>query len=312
MGLILIRYGELGLKSRPVRMRFERTLLKNIEDIFLREKEECLTSREWGRMMVHVKDDGKAIPLLRRVFGITSVSPAVECTSGKDEIADTVGKRSVGMVKDGSSFAIRARRNGTHPYTSQELAAYVAGSVWKYNKGLNLSVDLDEPDVEISVEVREKKAFIFVERYSGPGGLPLGTQGRVLVPLEDERSAAAAWLIMKRGCWPVLVSAGARGTEMFELLGKWATNLTLHQFKQYASVKTDSGPPYLSPQPGTPHSVGELADYAKHKHCEAIVSGQTYSDLEQNIPTADMPILFPLCGLSTDELGKLIKTVREG
>jgi len=277
MGLILVRYGELGLKSRPVRMRFERTLLRNIEDMFLREKEECLTSREWGRMMVHVRDDGKAAGILRRIFGITSFSPAEECTSDKDDIAKHVAERSKGLVKDGKSFAIRARRSGNHPYSSQELASFVGSAVWNANKDKKLKVDLEEPDVEIFVEVRQKKAFTFIGRTLGPGGLPLGTQGRVLVPLEDEMSAAAAWLMMKRGCWPVLVCAGPKGWGAFDLLGKWATNLTLHYMKPPERIPTGSGPPREALAPDTPPSVKELTDYAKRKRCEAIVSGQTYA-----------------------------------
>ena len=65
--------------------------------------------------------------------------------------------------------------------------------------------DLDEPDVEISVEVRERVAYLFSASLAGPGGMPLGTQGRVLCDLPSERGIASAWLMMKRGCSVLLM-----------------------------------------------------------------------------------------------------------
>ena len=208
MGIILIRYGELALKSRPVRLRFERTLMRNIEDLFLLEKRECLLSREWGRIMAHVNDDVAAGKILGRVFGITSFSPAIECPSEMRNVAELAAQRSKVLLSNGQSFAIRARRTGTHPYSSQELATLAGSAVMEANKGRGIRVDLSNPDVEVFIEVRGKNAYVFADKFPGPGGLPMGTQGRVAAMLTDERSAAAAWMLMKRGCRVMVVGRG--------------------------------------------------------------------------------------------------------
>ena len=171
MGTILVRYGELALKSRPVRLRFERTLMRNIEDLFIHENEECLVERQWGRILLFAKDDKKAGSILGRVFGITSFSPANECGSDAEEISKVVAERSLHVLKPGQSFAIRARRTGSHPYSSQTLAAQVGSAVMKANEGRKIRVDLTNPDTEFFVEVRQKKAYNFLEKFQGPGGL---------------------------------------------------------------------------------------------------------------------------------------------
>jgi thiamine biosynthesis protein ThiI len=292
MGIILIRYGELALKSRPVRLRFERTLMRNIEELFLLEKKECLLSREWGRIMAHVQDHNAAARILGRVFGITSFSPATECSSEMHAVAEAAAGRSKALIKDGQSFAIRARRTGTHPYSSQELAALAGSAVIEANKGRGIRVDLSSPDVEIFIEVRGRNAYIFADKFPGPGGLPMGTQGRVAALLSDEGSAAAAWLMMKRGCRVIAAAAGEDGRTARAMLLPYAPGLTLHEL--------------------TDVSMEALERFARRRRAEALVLGMTYEELEKGIPRTGMPILFPLCGMGQEELSGLIEKIRAG
>jgi thiamine biosynthesis protein ThiI len=304
MGIILIRYGELALKSRPVRLRFERTLMRNIEELFLLEKRECLLSREWGRMMAHVGDDAAAGKILGRVFGITSFSPAIETPSEIHNVAEVAARRSAALLKDGQSFAIRARRTGTHPYNSQQLAALAGSAVMEANKGRGIRVDLSDPDVEIFIEVRGKTAYIFPEKFPGPGGLPMGTQGRVAALLTGEASAAAAWLMMKRGCRVMVVGrvpgAGCRGPDdmdegakrSLEMLLPWAPHLSLHALPDV--------------------SMDALERFASRRRAEALVLGSTYDELNNDIPQAGMPVLHPLCGMGPVEIFGLIEKIRAG
>ena len=281
MGIILIRYGELALKSRPVRLRFERTLMRNIEDLFLLEKRECLLSREWGRIMAHVNDDVAAGKILGRVFGITSFSPAIECPSEMRNVAELAAQRSKVLLSNGQSFAIRARRTGTHPYSSQELATLAGSAVMEANKGRGIRVDLSNPDVEVFIEVRGKNAYVFADKFPGPGGLPMGTQGRVAAMLTDERSAAAAWMLMKRGCRVIVVGRGqggegARGQgdegarKALEMLLPWAPGLALHELPDV--------------------SMDGLERFARRRRAEALVLGSSYEELDKGIPRMGMPV----------------------
>ncbi|MGQ9583402.1 MAG: THUMP domain-containing protein [Thermoplasmatota archaeon] len=322
MALLLVRYGELALKSPPVRLRFERALVRNIEEMFLSEGLECLTSREWGRIFLHVEDAERAARPLRRVFGVTSFSPALECSSALEDVVRLGTELAAGSIREGMSFAVRARRSGSHPYTSQELAASVGRAVLEACADRRPRVDLEAPDIELYVEVRGRRAFLFFDRVQGPGGLPLGTQGRVMALLNGERSAAAAWLMMKRGCRVLPVAhascapapggagAGAPPSvrsgpaaetggepspsgparEAFELLRPWAPGIRLHPLEDA--------------------SLEALVALAGRRRAEAVVLGSTWDELRCGIPVACVPILFPLCGLSGDEIGALVERIR--
>ncbi len=290
MGTILVRYGELALKSRPVRLRFERTLIRNIEDLFIHAGEECLVERQWGRILLYARDDAKAGAILGRVFGVTSFSPADECGSDAAEISKVVAGRSLGVLGPGQSFAIRARRTGSHPYTSQSLAAQVGSAVMQANAGRSIRVDLGDPDVEFFVEVRQKKAYNFLEKYPGPGGLPMGTQGRVVALLDGGASAAAAWMMMKRGCRVVAVGSGAGANTAMAALVSWVPGLALHEIAD--------------------RSMDGLTRFARRRNAEAIIMGMTYGELDRGIPKAAIPVLFPLCGMGVGELAALEARVR--
>src|SRR3989304_6192118 len=79
------------------------------------------------------------------------------------------------------------RRSGTPPYTSQDIARLVGRRIQDVEPGAR--VDLDDPDVEIHIEVRENRSYLFTAISGGPGGLPMGSQGRVLAVVDSEAGA---------------------------------------------------------------------------------------------------------------------------
>ena len=99
----------------------------------------------------------------------------------------------------GMSFAVRAKRQHKTGLDSQELGREIGSHIYDNIPGL--SVDLDHPDYEVFVEVRDFGGLVYDARIPAPGGLPWGTQGRVLVLLSSGiDSPVASWLAMKRGC----------------------------------------------------------------------------------------------------------------
>jgi thiamine biosynthesis protein ThiI len=218
---ILVRYGELALKSPPVRREFERTLERNILDQFRRAGLACRLRADHGHLYVGAEDEAPAVVVLRRIFGVTSVSAVVEVSSDRGEIERKVLELTDAPLRAGSTFAVRARRTGQHPFTSQELARDLGAKILERFPDRGLTVDLEQPEVEIHVEVRGPRTYLYRDRHAGPGGLPLGVAGQVVALVDSERGALGAYLLMKRGCRCALVTTETGGPFAQGTLGRF-------------------------------------------------------------------------------------------
>jgi len=196
--VILVRYDELALKSKKVRARYEQILVKNLKAMLTADG--CSYSnitKEMGRIFIH-SNDTNALNSAAKVFGVVSASPAYTCEPTIEAASELCADVANNLLREGQSFAIRARRAGNHDFTSRDMAVACGNAVQK-NK--NVRVDLDNPDVEIFAEMRQDKAYVFTESVKGVGGLPMGTQGRMVALISGGiDSPVAAWLMMKRGC----------------------------------------------------------------------------------------------------------------
>jgi tRNA uracil 4-sulfurtransferase len=222
---ILVRYGELALKSPPVRREFERTLERNILAQFRAAGLSCRLRADHGHLYVGAEEAANAIGVLQRVFGVTSVSAVTEIPTERTSIDRVVLELADPQLTPGRSFAVRARRTGQHPFTSQELARDLGGVILDRWPDRALRVDLDEPEVELNVEVRGPRTYLYLDRHPGPGGLPLGVAGQVVALVDGVRGALGAYLLMKRGCRCALLSAGAEGPKVVPVLARFDPSL---------------------------------------------------------------------------------------
>jgi tRNA uracil 4-sulfurtransferase len=198
--LLLVRYGELALKSPPVRREFESTLRRNMLDLFVAAGLEGRVRADHGHMYVESSDAEQAIHLVSRVFGVTSVSIVHEVPTDRATITSRLLELAEPRLFPGARFAIRARRTGQHTFTSQELGRDLGGDILDRFPALGLKVDLEHPEVELFVEVRGPRTYLYFDRLPGPGGLPLGVAGRLVALVDSTRGALGAYLMMKRGC----------------------------------------------------------------------------------------------------------------
>ena len=191
----LLRYSEIGTKAAGTRRRMLRVLEANLKDAFAREGISADTTLSLSRGTV-MSEDVRTAEVLQRIFGIQSFSPVHEL-SVSDLNAFVLDAAEFFMpTVHNKRFAVRARRVGSHPFTSQDIERQLGATLLPHAAG----VDLTDPEVTCGVEVRSGHAYLFSERIAGPHGLPLGTQNRALVLLSGGfDSAVAAWELMHRG-----------------------------------------------------------------------------------------------------------------
>lgn len=284
MDVILARYAEVGLKSSGVRRYFESILLDNMLTALGAHNLEALATCEQGRIYVTTDRIEEAIPVLRRVFGVASLSPALISGSAMEEMQRAAAEYSRTVLKDGQSFAVKARREGNHPYKSMDVGREVGSAIFLANEDREVRVNLTDPDVTFYVEVREKKAYIFSEYLSGPAGLPMGSQGKVVALIETERDALAAWMLMKRGC-RVFVSTPCEGGPA-EVLRAWDPRLKVFVGREVPKVLHDVK------ALATVHGYG-VGDMAK------------ISELSSRSPA-----FFPLIGMTDAEINERLTAIR--
>ncbi|MGP8330867.1 MAG: tRNA uracil 4-sulfurtransferase ThiI [Methanosarcinaceae archaeon] len=238
--IIIVRYGELALKSTGVRNWYEKKLVQNIAAMLdLRNIKYSQIKREWGRIFVHTTDSDAA-RVVADVFGVVSTSPAIVSDAIIGDAAKVCADIGVDIIKDGESFAIRARRTGNHSFSSRDIGTKCGDTVWERleSTGQNPSVNLTDPDKEIFVEMRQTRAYIFTEIFKGVGGLPLGTQGKMVALVSGGiDSPVSAWLMMKRGVEiiPVYcnnepfsdITTRKRAMDCIKVLADWAPGYTL-------------------------------------------------------------------------------------
>ncbi|MHC1591395.1 MAG: THUMP domain-containing protein, partial [Candidatus Helarchaeales archaeon] len=201
---ILIRYGDIALKSKQVRGRMERILKRNIE---LHLKLSGLSGNVillplQGRLFVETRNVKRALEILRLIPGIVSFSPCIQTSSSIEEMKRVVLEIADEVLEKNATFAIRVRRSGKHEFNSQEFASILGEHVLCNLKNRKIHVDLTKPEKTIHVEIRDKSAFFFNEIYQGIGGFPVGTQSKLVALLfkSAELSLFSAFLMMRKGC----------------------------------------------------------------------------------------------------------------
>lgn len=194
---VMVRIGELWLKSEPVKKQFMIALIRNIRASLDAKDLEYTIEEYRGRVLIF-GDAEKIAKAVSRIFGIVDVSICKVTGSSPKELGSAAALLAVEKLKPGMRFAVRARRQHVKGFTSQELGRIVADAVWEKIPGF--IVDLENPEYEIFVEAREYGGLVYDERIAGQGGLPLGTAGRAVVLLSAGiDSPVAAYLMMRRG-----------------------------------------------------------------------------------------------------------------
>ena len=197
----LIKYGEIAIKGKN-RFMFEDALMRQIR-FAMKPVGDFDVRKESGRMFVEGRGDfdyDEAVEALQKVFGIVEICPmVVEETKDIDHLRKTV----LAFIDEqypvkNFTFKVHARRGDKQfPMTSMELNMDIGEKLLDAFEGLK--VDVHHPDVMVNIEVR-KYIYIYSQEIKGPGGMPVGTNGRAMLLLSGGiDSPVAGYMIAKRG-----------------------------------------------------------------------------------------------------------------
>ena len=280
------------------------------------------------------KDFDDAIEKLERIFGIVSYSPAISTKATFEDIEESLSSyaeklHDEGLLDENTKFAISCRRVGNHEFSSQEMAAFAgAVVVRKYSS----PVDLTNPELTIYIEVRDNDAYIFHEKIQGPGGLPLGTQGKVISLVSSGiDSPVATYLMMKRGCQVIALycdnqpytspEALKNYEDLIDQLNLYASGAPIKKrvvkYGDYLSTCKSDAPDKMTCvlcKSGMYKIAGMLA---KKMHAEAVIDGSSLGQVaSQTLPNIlatredlDVPVLSPLIGLDKVEITRIAEKI---
>ena len=205
--VLLIRYGEISLKGRN-RRQFENRLHENIVSALsaLDKNARDRVSRSHGRFYVAglqtAQLETQAIDVLSRVPGIVAISPGFAVDSDLEAIkkaAISAVKLAMEDLSQPVTFKVDTRRaDKSFPLTSPEVNQELGAAILRNVPGIG--VDVHNPSIHLTVEIRPGRTYIYRGQVPGPGGLPVGTSGRGILLLSGGiDSPAAGYLAMKRG-----------------------------------------------------------------------------------------------------------------
>lgn len=321
--IVLIKNGELVLKGLN-RNTFEDVLIKNMRKA-LRELGEFKFTKSQSTIMVESLEDADlddAVEVLTKVFGIAALSRACCAPKELEEIQKLTVDYLEEELRDAKTFKVEAKRSDKKfPYKSPEICREVGGYV--LSKFHHLKVDVHNPDVTITVEVRDNYAFIRGNNIKGAGGMPVGTSGRAAILISGGiDSPVAGYMMAKRGVELVAVhfASPPYTTELAEL----KVMELLHRVAKYSGPITTYVVPFTEIQEQIRDNCPEeyftiiMRRYmmkisqllAEHQNCHALITGesvgqvasQTIYALACTDAVVSMPVFRPCIGMDKDEI----------
>ncbi len=293
---MVVRYGEIGTKSRQTRRWFESILMNNIREALVSEGVDFKgIEAKHGRILVRTNRTEEAAEVLTRVFGIVSLSPAMEVKADLEKINRTAlrlfrrKKRELGLGRP--RFRVTARRiTKEFPLRSPEVQAKVGEYILENEES---EVDLRGYDIEVGVELMDGKAYVYVDRVHAWGGLPIGTQGKVVALLSGSNSAVSAFLMMKRGVEVIPLYVLGSEEELEAVRGLWR-KLKRYAYGSKAELVVAKGEPLL-----------EALKVAKQFGAKGIVLGRYADSLTEELgdklirenEKTDIPLFYPILAL---------------
>ncbi|MCD7810822.1 MAG: tRNA 4-thiouridine(8) synthase ThiI [Ruminococcus sp.] len=199
--IILVKYGEMALKGLN-KKTFEDMLTKNIKRRIKSLGKFVCTSAQSTLYITPESEDTDLEEVMERIgkiFGIAAYCRACVCEKSFDDIREKSFDYLNEILSYAKTFKVTAKRaDKAFPMKSPEICMELGGALLE--KFPNLTVDVKNPEVTVTVEIRDTNAFVHAENIKGAGGLPVGSSGKALLLLSGGiDSPVAGWMMAKRG-----------------------------------------------------------------------------------------------------------------
>ena len=334
--MFLVRYAEIGTKGKN-RYVFEDILCKRIRNR-LKPIGEFRVFRDYGRIYIEAESDydyDEAVDRLTKIFGVVGICPV---TVAEEMTYESIKEATIRHFRDtfedtgyDFSFKVHTRRiNKTFPMNSMEVDMEIGHDLLEEFESEGLHVDVHKPDIMVEVEIRGEKGYVYSKILPGPGGLPVGTNGKAMSLLSGGiDSPVATYMVAKRGVEMEAVYfnsppyTSARALEKVQQLGTIVSQFS-GPIKMYVVNFTEV---QLAIYDNCPHDQLTIImkryffrmarDLAARDDCQAIVTGesigqvssQTMQSLSVIDDAVDCPVFRPVIGMDKQEIVEYSKSI---
>lgn len=329
--IILVKNGELALKGLN-RSSFEDILIKNIKKRINDLGDFEFTKSQSTIMVEPLSDDtdlDETASRISKVFGIAALSRACVCEKDFNAIKEASVKYLAEQLEDSETFKVQAKRSDKKfPMKSPEICSELGGYI--LSKFHRLKVDVHNPDITVTVEVREKYAFIHGNSIKGAGGMPTGTSGRAAVLISGGiDSPVAAYMMAKRGI--ELCAVHFASPPYTSELAEMKVMQLLKKVAQYSGVITTFVVPFTKIQEAIRDFCPEeyftiimrrimmkiSEKTAEEQNCSALITGESVGQVASQTMLAlactdkavDIPVFRPCIGMDKEEIIKISRKI---
>ena len=329
--IILIKNGELALKGLN-RSTFEDILIKNI-----RKRIKPLGKFEYRKEQSTVSvvpiddyiDMDEVSDRISRVFGIAAYSRALQVEKDMGVILKNAPEYLAEQLKNAKTFKVEGKRSDKKfPLKSPEISAEVGGAI--LSAFPHLRVDFKNPEILVTIEIREKFAFIRGNQTKGAGGMPTGTAGKSSILISGGiDSPVAAYMMAKRGlvlnaihfASPPYTSPQSEEKvhNLLRQVSRYSGNITLFTvgFTEIQEEIRDKCPEDLFTLIMRRFMMRIAQRLAEKEESKALITGeslgqvasQTLNALACTDAVVGMPVFRPLIGLDKDEIIKVSRKI---
>lgn len=329
--IILVKNGELVLKGLN-RNSFEDVLIKNMKR-HLSDIGKFNFTKSQSTIMVEPESDetdlDDATEALKKVFGIAALSRAAVCEKDINDIIRTAKNYLEDELLTAKTFKVEAKRSDKKfPLNSPQICRELGGQILKAFH--HLKVDVHNPDIVVTVEIRDRFAFVRGNNIKGAGGMPTGTSGRAAVLISGGiDSPVAAYMMAKRGI--ELISVHFASPPYTSELAEMKVMELLKKVAAYSGTITTYVVPFTEIQEAIrdycPEDYFTLVmrrimmkiseEIAKSQNCMALITGESVGQVASQTIYAlgctdnatNMPVFRPCIGMDKEEIIKISRNI---